>query len=225
MGFSEEWDKCYADNTQLSVWPWSDLVSLVHRHCKDMISDGEARVLELGCGAGANIPFFRSLGMQYHAIEGSETIVNKLGTQHRDFADNIHCGDFTADQPFEGLFDLVFDRAAVTHNSEDSIRAALHAALSSLKPGGIFIGSDWFSTKHTDYWYGECVDDKFTRTNFTRGQFVGVGKVHFSDEAHLRSLFSKFEILLMEEKIIEIIQPPDGGKVALWNIVAKRIGD
>ena len=35
-------------------------------------------VLELGCGAGANIPFFSSLNVEYYAIEGSPTIVESL---------------------------------------------------------------------------------------------------------------------------------------------------
>lgn len=58
MGFSTEWEQTYKSNAQLSVWPWSEVISLTHRFCdlnKDLI------VLELGCGAGANIPYFMSL--------------------------------------------------------------------------------------------------------------------------------------------------------------------
>ena len=47
MGFSPEWEQRYAENTHLSVWPWSDVVSLVHRHCKHIIKKtGGGRVLE-----------------------------------------------------------------------------------------------------------------------------------------------------------------------------------
>ena len=58
MSFSQEWEQRYAENTHMSIWPWSDVVSLVHRHCKPLISAGGGECLELGCGAGAPIyPF------------------------------------------------------------------------------------------------------------------------------------------------------------------------
>ena len=44
MGFSQEWEQRYADNTHLSIWPWSDIVSLVHRHCKPLIAQGGASI-------------------------------------------------------------------------------------------------------------------------------------------------------------------------------------
>ena len=75
--------------------------------------------------------------------------------------------------------------------------------------GGVFIGSDWFSTNHTDYLGGEVADENFTRTNHNKGQFIGVGNVHFADETHLRHLFSKFEILFMEEKLTLRYEPHD----------------
>ena len=53
MSFSNEWENRYKAKTHLSIWPWSDLVSLVMRH--KPIKEN-FKVLELGCGAGANIP-------------------------------------------------------------------------------------------------------------------------------------------------------------------------
>jgi SAM-dependent methyltransferase len=221
MGFSSQWEQRYAENTHLSVWPWSDVVSLVHRHCKPIIAAG-GRVLELGCGAGANIPLFRALGMDYYAIEGSPTIVKQLHQRYPDLAEKIRLGDFTRDQPFGGDFDLVIDRAALTHNNASSIRDALGNVFDALKPGGIFIGSDWFSRNHADFSGGERVDDEHTRTNYTEGQFSGTGKVHFSDEPHLRDLFSRFQIVFMEEKLMRRIEPSDRHQFASYNIVARK---
>jgi len=223
MGFDQNWEKSYANNTQLSVWPWSDIVSLVNRHFKGLISLGRgARVLELGCGAGANIPFFRSLGMDYSAIEGSPTIVRQLHERYPDLIDKIRVGDFSQEQPFQNIFDIVIDRSSLTCNTTKSIRNALQIAFDSLKPGGGFIGTDWFSINHTDFKGGQQFDDEYTRNNHTEGQFVGVGNVHFSDEPHLRDLFSKFEILFMEEKIFQRHVPKDNHQFASWNIVAKK---
>jgi len=221
MGFSSEWEQRYAESTHLSVWPWSDIVSLVHRHCKPIIAGG-GRVYELGCGAGANIPLFLSLGLDYYAIEGSATIVKQLHKRYPELSSNILVGDFTLDAPFDGSFDLVIDRAALTHNNSKSIQRAIEAVFHSLKPGGIFIGSDWFSITHTDFSGGDSADDEYTRDNYLNGQFAGVGAVHFSDEQHLRDLFHEFTILSLEEKLTMRHEPVDQHQFASWNIVAMR---
>ena len=217
-GFSSEWDNCYKDNTHLSIWPWSDVVSLVHRYCKPLTES--KNVLEFGCGAGANIPLFRSFGMNYFAIEGSQTIVHRLHQRFPDLANQIKVGDFTIDRPFDVEFDLVIDRAALTHNSTSSIRDGLKNALNALNSGGIFIASDWFSTKHSDFLGGEAADDFYTRKNYVEGQFSGVGLVHFFDEEHLSELFCDFNIKYLEEKIAKQYQPKVDHTFSSWNIVA-----
>jgi SAM-dependent methyltransferase len=222
MGFSQEWEQRYAENTHMSIWPWSDLVSLVHRHCKPLITTGGGRVIELGCGAGANIPLFRTLGLDYYAIEGSPTIVAQLHQRYPDLAKNIRVSDFTLEQPFDVDFDVVIDRGSLTCNTTVSIQRALQKMYDSLKLGGLFIGVDWISKNHTDFSEGQASSDEFTKTNYSKGSFSGVGQVHFSDEGHLRDLFSDFEILFMEEKLVRGYEPQDNHQFASWNIVARK---
>ncbi len=222
MSFSNDWENCYAGNTHLSVWPWSDIVSLVHRHCKPLISSGSVKVLELGCGAGANIPLFLALGWDYYGVEGSPTIVSKLHQRYPDLVTKILVGDFTVSIPFNETFDLVIDRASLTHNTTSSIINALEISLQSLNSGGIFIGSDWFSVNHSDYTLGEKTEDIYTRVNYSKGQFLGVGKVHFSDEIHIRSLLKNFDILYLEEKEIRSYEPKNDHKFSSWNFVARK---
>jgi len=227
--FSSEWDDVYARNKQMSLWPWSDLVSLVHRYCRSLICSNKssAKVLELGCGAGANIPFFLENGFEYYAIEGSPTIVEQLHKRYPSMASQILCGDFTSSYQFDFEFDLIFDRAALTHNNAASISAALNIACNSLRDNGIFIGVDWFSENHSDSTNGISVDDAHTRTHYQKGQFSEIGKVHFSNELHLRDLFSTAGITIsfLEEKIVRRFEPSDNYQFASWNIVgSKAIG-
>ena len=179
-------------------------------------------MLELGCGAGANIPLFRTLQFDYFAIEGSATIVKRLVSRYPNLVNKIHIGDFSSKFPFEDKFDLILDRASITHNSTESIKNTLQLAFDSLKSKGVFIGSDWFSQNHTAYMSGQISEDEFTKCDYKEGQFVRVGKVHFSDEAHIRSLFSKFAIIFLEEKLVKQYQPDDAHQFASWNIVAMK---
>ena len=219
MSFSNKWDERYQENTHMSIWPWSDLVSLV-MHNKP--PKEKFRVLELGCGAGANIPLFITLGADYYAVEGSQTIVNQLHKQYPQFKDNIIVGDFTKDIPNQE-FDLIVDRAALTHNNEKSIIECISKCHKQLVSGGKFIGVDWFSTEYDEYEKGDKAEDIWTKTNFIEGNFANVGRVHFSNKGHLLDLFSKFKMLSMMKKIHIDKLPGNNLKTVLWNFVAKKI--
>jgi SAM-dependent methyltransferase len=219
--FSPEWDAAYGNAKHLSTWPWSDLVSYVLRYARP--DGGYRRVLECGCGAGANIPFFANLGMDYFAIEGSGNMVARLHERFPGLKERIAVGDFTQAIPFTETFDLIVDRAALTHNTTQAIRRALSIIFGRVRPGGKLIGVDWFSMEHSDAKLGDAVD-AWTRTNIRNGQFSGVGMVHFSDCEHLRGLLreSGFEIERLEHKQVDTVVPEGHNRFAAWNFVAVK---
>ena len=220
MTFSEEWDVCYKNNTQMAIWPWSELVSFVMKY--GYRANKKIRILELGCGAGANIPFFMSLNAEYFAMDGSATIVKTLKKKFPTIKENIVIGDFTKEIPFKGTFDLIVDRSAITHNTTRGIMQCLDLVYTKLKKGRKYIGTGWFSTMHSDYKHGIQDQDFFTRTNYKNGQFVHVGRVHFSDKKHLLDLFKKFKILVLEHNITKTEVPKKNNVIAGWNIVAQK---
>jgi len=223
MSFSNEWNELYNKDLQLTSWPWSDLVSLVYKHCDTAISNNGV-VFELGSGNGPNIPFIESLNMNYYGVDGSESVVKKLHNKFPALKQRIMVGDFTKKECFLKLpkVDIVIDRASVTHNNELSIVSVLKNSYEALKPGGYYLGIDWFSTKHSDFGLGEEGGDAFTRNFIESGQFENVGNVHFSDETHLCELFSSFDIISLEEKIINTYEPKNNHQFSSWNIVAKK---
>lgn len=222
MTFSPEWDQLYRDNTHMSIWPWSDLVSYVHRYAKP--THGFQRVLELGCGAGANIPLFLKLGVDYHAIEGSPTIVDTLLQTYPELKGRLVVGDFTAAIPPQGPFDLVVDRVSLPHNTTHDIQRSLEMISEKLRGGGKFIGIDWFSAAHLDATRGEAMD-AHTRRNLPFGSHLaGTGAVHFFDEGHLIELLTGagFSIERLEHKTSTALIPSGQGSLAWWNFVAVK---
>jgi len=219
MAFDENWEALYHAGAHHSVWPWSDLISLSVRHVGALKG---RRVLELGCGAGANLPFFLAAGAEYYGIDGSETAVRTIWERYPALVETVTAADFTTSLPAMRPVDVVVDRAALTHNDTRAIEHALKGALAVLKPGGWFIGVDWFSVRHSDRARGVAAEDEYTRRDFRSGQFQGCGRVHFSDEAHLRSLFSGFELEYLAEKTIRSIVPTNDHTFASFNIVARK---
>jgi SAM-dependent methyltransferase len=221
MSIAPEWDVVYRRGGQAIRWPWSDVVSLVTRHVMPL--GPGVRVLELGCGSGANIPFFKASRCEYYSVEGSAVVLPKVRAAHPDLADRIVPGDFTLDLPVPGEFDVIVDRAALAGNATEAIRRALSLVYRKLKPAGLFIGVDWYSVRHPDYQRGEPGADANTRTGYLDGVFAGVGPVHFSDEDHLRHLFESFELVRLDHKTLEAHIPEEGWTIATWNIVARKV--
>jgi len=221
MTFSIDWDQRYQENTHMSVWPWTDMVSNVMRFSKP--TGPNFKVLELGCGAGANIPFFKSFDfVEYFSIEGSETIVKTLHEKFPELKNNIVVGDFTREIPFDCSFDLVVDRAGFVCSSTKGMKDCLNLVYKKLINNGKFIGIDMYSTMNSEFSKGETAEDKFTKQNFKEGTFANTGKVHFSDKPHIYELFSKFNILYLEHKIYQREIPNDDYTFATWNIVAEK---
>lgn len=159
-------------------------------------------MLELGVGGGGEIGYFvdnRKFG--YHGIEGSSVAVGKLREANPDLAEQIVQGDFTKSLHFEDGFDLIVDRAAVAHNDLGSIKSCIDLVWKALKPKGLFISSDWFSTAHSECRRGRMIEPG-TITDYPDGQFVGAGKVHFSSEEEMIDLFKRFEGLFLHERTV-----------------------
>src|SRR5258707_175210 len=152
LSFSKEWDARYSENTHLSVWPWSDLVSYFYRYAKPFSAD--SKILEIGFGAGANIPFFESLGVAYSGIEGSQAIHSRVCARFPALADKLYLGDFLCFD-FPEIYGVIVDRAAMTHNSTLAIKNGLKRLGKHLAAGGKYIGIDWFSASHSDFLAGE----------------------------------------------------------------------
>jgi SAM-dependent methyltransferase len=177
----------------------------------------------LGPGAGANIPLFAHLGVRYHGVEGSPSMAAALRERFPQFRDTLAAGDFVEAIPFSGPFDLVVDRASITHNSTEAIRKCLANIQSLLAPGGVLLGIDWFSTVHDEFRNGREAEDANTRTDFKTGQFEGLGRVHFSDEAHLRDLLGGYRIDVLEHKTV-VTRAPAPKNFGSWNFAARKGG-
>mgnify|MGYP003338953554 FL=1 len=219
-GFSRKWDLQYKNNSHKSVWPWSELISYVTRYAVSS-TPRPLHVLELGCGAGANIPFFLEKKWNYFGIDGSENIIKKLKKRFPEIKENLKVGDFTKNIPFEYNFDIIVDRASLTHNSSENILNCLELVIEKMNPGAKYFGIDWFSTNHDEYSLGKPHEDVFTRIGYTQGPFANVGQVHFSNKRHLLNLFSKFKIIVLEHKIVNSIIPAKK-RYAYWNFVAQK---
>ncbi len=222
MVFSDQWEKTYKHQKQLSVWPWSDLVALYFRYPKKMCG-APMDVLEIGFGAGANIPFFLSTGDRYFGIEGSQSIVEAVKTRFPEISSSLMCVDFSKTFGFDKQFDLIFDRASITHNHSNSINSCVKLIADRLKPGGIFIGVHWFSDQGSYVHLGIADGEKTTRRGFADGPYKDIDPVHFFSQEEIVGLFAnEFELLFLEHISRKILTEEAPKDYTMWNVVVKK---
>jgi SAM-dependent methyltransferase len=101
--------------------------------------DSPYSILDLGCGPGRDLYFFRSLGHDVTGLDGSKKFVamahaySGCEVLHQDF--------LTMDLP-EGRFDGVFANASLFHVPSRELPRVLAELRSALKPRGVLFSSN-----------------------------------------------------------------------------------
>jgi SAM-dependent methyltransferase len=220
MSFCRNWEEIYKANQHLAVWPWSDVVSASLRHTNMRNAGDDFAVLEVGCGAGANFPFYLTHTSNVYGIDGSDTVISLLKTNFPLIADKLYVGDFTKPWDYNVNFDLIIDRAASAHNPVTNIKQYLANAYQFLKPGGVLVITDWFSKLHSDYAKAPESLDEHTKSGYTWGPFNGVGQVTFFDDQLILDLVKDFEILSMGHSQAQSYGSND--QHATWGLILRK---
>lgn len=223
MSFSEDWERQYSAGAHQAQWPWSDLVSSYYQYAGPGM--GYDRVLELGVGAGANVPFFAALGVDYHACDGSQIAVDALRARFPQFADKIVVADFSKDLGHVGPFDVVIDRSSLPCGTNGSINSALSLLSGALRRGGRLISIDWFSTEHSGFALGRAIDDN-TRIDFPDGfDLHQIGPINFLDRPRIDTMLKKagLRLVALDHKVTQVHLPEPATTRAWWNFVAEKV--
>ena len=108
-------------------------------------------ILDLGCGPGRDLRYFRSLGHQAIGLDGSKEFV---AMARRYAGCEVLHQDFLAMDLPEGHFDGVFANAALFHVPRQELPRVLRQLWRSLKPGGVLFSSNPWGNDD-EGWSGE----------------------------------------------------------------------
>lgn len=101
----------------------------------------ESKILEVGCGMGAESAFLAARGMNVVAMDLSEAAIEnckKLSDIYGVHVDWI-AADFLTSDLFNEEFDIITDQGCFHHMHEEERALYAQKVLKYLKPGGMFI--------------------------------------------------------------------------------------
>lgn len=191
------WDPIWEQVHQTREWgryPPEELIRFVARHFYAAPNRRDVRILELGCGAGANIWFLAREGFDAYGIDASETAIATAAARLREEAvtAQLRVGDIASLAVLypSVRFDAVIDITCLQHNPLDTVQAVADQALAILKPKG------WiFSMLVAAGSYGDGLGKEVepgTFTDIREGPARGMGLCHFFSLSDIRIVFERF---------------------------------
>lgn len=184
--FNEEWEQIH-QSMEWGKYPSENVIRFVARNYykKDR---GHIRILDFGCGSGANTWFLAREGFDTYAFDGSKSAVEKAKAHlQAEGLFNVHFDvmDGTEILYENSFFDCVIDNVCIYANRLEHINEMFANVYRVLKPGGKLF-STCFGTGTTGYGEGEQIE-KNTFCNIKRGPLADRVVVHFFSEDELKT--------------------------------------
>jgi len=135
----DEWDDIYKQR-EWGKYPPEELIRFIARRYYKEPDRKSVKILEVGCGPGANIWYLAREGFSVYGIDGSKTAINQanLRLKKENLDAKLTVGDIIK-LPYENnFFDCVIDIECIYANTfADSIKI-IEEICRVLKPGGNF---------------------------------------------------------------------------------------
>ncbi len=197
------WDPTWETIFHARDWgryPPEELVRFIMRNYGEVANRSQVRVLEVGCGTGANLWFMAREGFDVWGIDGSHAAIARA--QGRREAERVSYRLTRLDAlELAGLFkeasvDAVIDVCCLQHNRRADIQAIVNQMHAVLKPGGRL-----FSMMVQAGSWGDGTGTRVepgTYTDIPEGPAAGVGLTRFSTYREVVEHFSEFGDLSIE---------------------------
>lgn len=214
--FDNTWEEIHKSQ-EWGKYPSEDIIRFVARNYYNK-ERKNIKILDFGCGAGANTWYLAREGFDTYAFDGSASAVMKAKSYlakenleaHFEVADAL---DISYENNF---FDCIIDSAVVYANTIKNITDMYKKIYDLLVPAGKLFATGLFTPNTAGYGTGILLE-KNTFKDLTEGALAGRGTVHF---------FEKEEILELLDSIgfhninIDETKRTDRGKIVEYWIVS-----
>ncbi|MDI4650370.1 class I SAM-dependent methyltransferase [Cohnella hashimotonis] len=199
MSWDPVWEKVFSSQ-QWGKYPGEDLIRFVARNFYKAEDRSVIRILEIGCGPGANLWYMAREGFKVYGIDGSSSAVTQaqqyLNASVPGWEGEVIKGDII-NQPYQdGWFDAIIDNEAGSCNSYENALLIYKEAHRVLKPGGkIFIRT------FAEGSWGEGTGERLAPDAWScsQGPLAGKGYSRFTKQSQIPELLAGFEIESIEK--------------------------
>ena len=217
------WESIFK-STDWGQYPPEELIRFVARNFFSRDDRNTIKILEVGCGTGANIWFLCREGFDTYGIDGSRTAVMKCEDklQREGYTASLTVGDIL-NLPYEkDMFDAVIDNQCIYSNSMADSKQIFKEVKRVLKKGGLFY-SRTFGTRTYGFGLGETLPgEPHTFISHKEGALrKDYGIIRYMDEDEIKSVYGNYFKINSQDYLIRSVQQ---GKheILEWIIIASN---
>ena len=225
--FDEQWENIYSSGNHLNRYPWDQIVSFLYRYYPKDKNRINTKILEVGCGTGNNLWFAAREGFTVYGIDGSKAAIEYAKKRFTDenLSANLFVGDFTKLNYPDYTFDIILDRAALTHTDFNSIKTTIDEIHRTLNKDGLFYFCP-FGDSHSSAIGAIINEENRVWTDIVNGSLIGVGQVCFIS---LNDIYTLLPSKKWHIESIRRVENIEFGKAqqdiqSEWRIIARKIG-
>ena len=125
MSWDSIWDKVF-EGQEWGKYPAESLIRFIARNFYQR-NRKSTKILEVGCGPGANIWYLAKEGFDTYGIDGSETAIKKAKKrlQEENLRAHLHIGDIINLPYEENYVDAVIDAECLYSNSGKNTKPSI----------------------------------------------------------------------------------------------------
>ncbi len=219
MSWDQVWEKVFQEN-EWGKYPDESFIRFVARNFYKK-ERAQVKILEVGCGPGANIWYMAREGFIPYGIDGSPTAIDKgrKRLQAEGLKAHMDVGDIVS-LPYENdFFDGIGDNECLAHNSRAQMDKIFKEIKRVLKPGGLF-----YSRTFTDKVYvGRTRKEvgKLEYKDVSDGPFGGRGFIRLVSEEDIKNMYGRFfDILSVDRR--DYTDSNQTVTISEWVIVCRK---
>jgi 2-polyprenyl-3-methyl-5-hydroxy-6-metoxy-1,4-benzoquinol methylase len=195
MTWDPVWEEIFNQQGWGSKYPSEDLIRFVARNFYKAPVRGDIKILEVGCGPGANLWYMAREGFSVYGIDGSKMAIDRaremLNQDCPGWKGELLVGDM-ADLSYDNqFFDAVVDHEAIYSNSYEDSKVIIKELDRVLKKNGKL-----FSRTFASGCWGYATGEKVGHNAWivSEGPIFNKGYARFTDLAEIPDLFTGFKI-------------------------------
>jgi SAM-dependent methyltransferase len=201
MSWDPVWENVYRSRAW-GQYPGEDVIRFVKGRFSNAGEPSGVRLLEVGCGSGANLWFMAREGFCVHGLDGSETAV-RVARERLDrecpawstTGGRVQAGD-AARLPYpDDYFDGILDVVAVCYCGFEEAQQAYREMARVAKPGARL-----FSRMFARGCWGDGTGEAVGRGAWmcSEGPLQGFGATRFADESEVEELLPGWSVVGIE---------------------------
>lgn len=214
------WEKIFSSRPW-GKYPGEDVVRFVARGFYKFTDRSSIKLLEIGCGTGANLWFIAREGFQVYGVDGSQSAIDlsraRLDGDVAGWQGRLAVGDVLSLDFPDDYFDGVLDVEAVCCNDFNQSKLIYAEMVRVIKPGGKF-----YSRCFSKGTIGDETGEVLGRNTYlpTVGPMAHTGLTRFTAREDLTELLPLNLTVLEVDQVVRGV--PLGNPILEWCVTAEK---